>query len=446
MVRRGHEVEELSTGLTIRGIALVLLMTVMVLTYIVYGVIIALILLLVLASIVITTYYRVKAFEVSLDKGYIRVTRLLPNKAIAGEKLEVTLLVENKSPLLIDKLIVMDTPSNHMYILRSPVILLDWLEPGSLIKRSYRVVPRIGRNEFDDLIVRACDFLSIYCAQAYFKQYNVLEVLPPFIPSRHALALEATIAAGMTAYKYRGLGTIFYGIREYRANDPSKLIDWKHSLKTLLQKLYVKEFEAESPANLILVLLFSNKSFMGLPLESPFERILLSSLSILRGIVRGYAKAALLIATPLQVLGTSYRSGSFLLNEAMKIASSVTWPGYEEVYLEASYKPPDTRTLVARLNKVLSGIRERTQVLLIYHLSGYESLGSSRQRIIDMLSSINREHKLRLLIAYGTPISRLIRRAMDLATKIMYEANTTGVTTSIAPYDALQYHIARIIY
>ena len=114
---------------------------------------------------------------------------------------------------------------------------------------------RRGRFPLDDVTVRVAGPLGLAVRQRTRSVPTTLRVLPGF-PSRDELQRRMrrprVIDVGTRALRMRGSGTDFDQLRELRAGDDSRSIDWPATARS--QRPIVREFRAERNQSVVILL------------------------------------------------------------------------------------------------------------------------------------------------------------------------------------------------
>lgn len=127
--------------------------------------------------------------------------------------------------------------------------------PGAFVDVSMPLTPsRRGYVELVGVVVHRCDPLGIFNAFARLAAPDRLLCLP----ARHPVTCLAvsgvarSVRAGVSPSRVSGNGLDFARLREYRAGDPLRHIDWRAWAR--IGEPVVKEFHEEAPARSALIL------------------------------------------------------------------------------------------------------------------------------------------------------------------------------------------------
>jgi uncharacterized protein (DUF58 family) len=120
---------------------------------------------------------------------------------------------------------------------------------------SYRVAGPRGAYGFESVKVRANDHLAVISREVQTEAKGQLFILPPAKPLQHiAIRPRRTrVFAGSIPARVGGIGTEFFGVREYHPGDPPRAINWRASAHHE-DMLYSNEFQQERAADVGIIL------------------------------------------------------------------------------------------------------------------------------------------------------------------------------------------------
>lgn len=215
---------------------------------------------LILASVISLPY-----FELAVDLDNIEITRTIDKeKVFAEDFVFVTVSVENKGNLRVDYLEVFDTYPEIFTLVLGKSIMTTRLDPGEKKVFSYvlqcrkRGIHKIGPTK---LVVH--DRLGLHFQQKELEIYTELLVYPSYQDVRKMEAVAGQRALGrifgIHKTRQKGIGTEFFGLRNYFPMDEHRRIDWKATAKT--GKLMIREYETEK--NITILILIDSSASMG---------------------------------------------------------------------------------------------------------------------------------------------------------------------------------------
>jgi len=201
----------------------------------------------------------------------LQVDRYIDKKALfAGQYTYIEVNVKNNSKVRLDQLIIQDTyPIEFEKTLgRTNVVCAlnpqDTARFGYIVKAISRGVYRLGPFR---VVIRSP--FSLFFREDFIKKYDDLTIYPILERSEkmYYMAKTRKITKFFGAHRSRtkGVGTDFYGIREYTRFDDYRTIDWKASARTL--KLMVREFIVEVPLTIYIMVDSSYSMGFGEPIQ-----------------------------------------------------------------------------------------------------------------------------------------------------------------------------------
>ncbi len=200
------------------------------------------------------------AFQSAVNVEDIEVYRELEKtKLFKDDFLHVKVVVKNSGNRRFDFIDVEDhyNPDVFRRVLGDNKISTR-INPRSEIKYSYVLEPKIrGEQPIGPLTVTVRDRLGFNAEERIVpNSLTTLLVYPPYADIRKIEAMGAKRAAGRQfgshRSRHKGIGSEFYGMREYIYGDEFRKIDWKASAR--LQKLIVREFETEKNVNMLIIM------------------------------------------------------------------------------------------------------------------------------------------------------------------------------------------------
>jgi len=183
----------------------------------------------------------------------IEVVRSLSNvKIFEYDTVEVTLKLKNLGEN-IKFLEIYDSLPNKVKVVKgSNYSVLD-LEKNEEIEIKYEIsCPIRGRFLLGSLLFRVRGFFGMFYKEAMVESSSYITVIPGVEEMRDiAVKAKPNIYPGIMHVKHAGIGTEFYGIRDYTTGDTFKRINWKSFAR--FNDLMVNEFELESTTDVILI-------------------------------------------------------------------------------------------------------------------------------------------------------------------------------------------------
>ncbi|MEX2705768.1 MAG: DUF58 domain-containing protein [Candidatus Freyrarchaeum guaymaensis] len=219
---------------------------------------------LILGSVISMPY-----FELAVDLDNIEITRTIDKeKVFAEDFIFVTVTVENKGRLRIDYLEVFDTYPEIFTLVLGKSIMTTRLDPGEKKVFSYVLqCRRRGIHKIGPIKLVVHDRLGLHFQEKQFDIYTELLIYPSYqdIRRMEAMGGQRTLGRifGMHKTKQKGMGTEFFGLRDYFPMDEFRRIDWKATART--GDLMIREFETEKNIKILILLDTSASMGGGLP-------------------------------------------------------------------------------------------------------------------------------------------------------------------------------------
>lgn len=215
------------------------------------------------ASLTVIMLLLVDAMEFAITLHFvkkIRIERVVAKlKLRVGDETDVTLRISNMkhiaTSVAVDDRIPMGltlSSGSNSSILRPT--------RGDAIEVDYCVkAHQMGDYELGDVGVNVPDGLGLMTAEIVLKNrtslhvYPQLKLIPPLPVPRIQVRTRST-AFGQKALLEPGIGTDFYGVRDYHPGDDLKHVAWKAVARAPQHPIMTREFEATRDETLILAL------------------------------------------------------------------------------------------------------------------------------------------------------------------------------------------------
>ncbi len=183
----------------------------------------------------------------------IEVVRSLSSvKIFEYDTVEVTLKLKNLGESIKFLEVYDSLPSKVKVVKGSNYSVLD-LEKNEEIEIKYGIsCPIRGRFLLGSLLFRVRGFFGMFYKEAMVESSSYITVIPRVEEMRDiAVKAKPNIYPGIMHVKHAGIGTEFYGIRNYTTGDTFKRVNWKSFAR--FNDLMVNEFELESTTDVILI-------------------------------------------------------------------------------------------------------------------------------------------------------------------------------------------------
>jgi uncharacterized protein (DUF58 family) len=184
----------------------------------------------------------------------IDASRSLSNvKIFEDDKVEVTLQLRNKGRTL-QFLELFDTLPNRVSIENGSNYAVLPLRKNEAITITYEIsCPVRGHYQVGPLCLRVRDYLGMFYKETAIDTVSELTVIPQIEEIGDiAVQAKANIYPGIMQAKRTGIGTEFFGLRNYTTSDTFKRINWKSFARW--SHLMVNEYELESTTDIIIML------------------------------------------------------------------------------------------------------------------------------------------------------------------------------------------------
>jgi uncharacterized protein (DUF58 family) len=220
-----------------------------------------------------STVISLPLFHSQINIEEIKVYRELEKeKVFKDDFVHIKVIIENTGKSSFDFVEIRDNYNPELFkLILGENFISTRIDPGSVIKFSYVLEPKVrGEYPLGPLSITVKDRLGFNSLERIVPD-SITDILvyPPYedikrieiLGSKRSLQLNF----GEQRSKQKGLGSEFYGMRQYVFGDQFRLIDWKASAR--VQKLIVKEFESERDVT-VMILVDSSNSMGGGAIEN----------------------------------------------------------------------------------------------------------------------------------------------------------------------------------
>ena len=191
-------------------------------------------------------------------------------KIFEDDKVEVTVRLQNKGGT-IQFLEVFDTLPTRVDIEKGSNYAVLPLKKNEALTITYEIsCPVRGYYQIGPLCLRVRDYLGMFYKETIVDTISELTVIPQIEEIGDiAVQAKANIYPGLMQAKYAGIGTEFFGLREYTSGDTFKRINWKSYARW--NHLMVNEYELESTTDIIIMLDARKTQDIGTLKHNPIE-------------------------------------------------------------------------------------------------------------------------------------------------------------------------------
>ncbi|MFO7618497.1 MAG: DUF58 domain-containing protein [Thermoplasmata archaeon] len=192
-----------------------------------------------------------------LDSGKVEVEverRLSDIRIMAGDSVDVEVVIRNRGSR-IDLLDVREEIPDYLVVKKGNNHALMSLDTGEEASFAFTLdCPIRGRYALGHLTLNIMDAGRLHSTGLEFKEKSEFSVVARIEPTRGInIAPKRTRNwVGMIKSKRVGIGTEFFGLRDYVSGDELRKINWKASARS--DNLLTNEFEAECSGDATLIL------------------------------------------------------------------------------------------------------------------------------------------------------------------------------------------------
>ncbi|OLS23502.1 MAG: hypothetical protein HeimC2_26050 [Candidatus Heimdallarchaeota archaeon LC_2] len=219
-------------------------------------------------------------FAAGAGPNSVKLKRILgKQKAFAGDYLLVEVKVKNKSINPIPVIEIYDAYPEVFELILGENFITTQLGPKQTVSYAYIVrIPVRGRFLIGPTKIIMHDRQGFFSDEAILAELTDILVYPSYedIKKLQMLGSKRQLGKlfGSHRTKIKGMGTDFFGIREYQPGDPLKYVHWSSVAKqgaTENPTLLVREFESEQNIRVLLLLDGSASMGAGLPRNTKLE-------------------------------------------------------------------------------------------------------------------------------------------------------------------------------
>jgi len=206
-------------------------------------------------SLPIVMYLAVLSLFMEEAEASFQIRREISNiRIMACESVEVTVTVKNTGSR-IELLEVIDNLPEYVHLKEGNNRALMGLDQGDEETFSYVLdCPLRGRYVLDDIELKIMDAGRLHTVKANITEASEFSVVAAVEPMKGVKISPRKTRnwVGMIKSRRVGIGTEFYGIRDYVSGDEMRKINWKATSR--YDRLVTNEFEAECSGDVTLIL------------------------------------------------------------------------------------------------------------------------------------------------------------------------------------------------
>ena len=226
----------------------------------------------------------------------VSATRLVSRDRVqARHEADVVLEVRNDGPGL-DLVEILDALPPELALVRGTNHAVVPLDAGETLRLDYTVRPEVkGDYSIGPVRVRSLDPLYLSLEDATVDVTSRLVAAPATEDVRRAkLGPRRTRPwYGQVPSRQRGVGTDFWGIREYAPGDDVRQLNWKATAR--LDRLLSNEYEGERSGDVVIVLDARRECSVGTDADNPVEHGVRAALGIAEHVLASKNRVGLVV-------------------------------------------------------------------------------------------------------------------------------------------------------
>jgi len=225
----------------------------------------------------------------------VAIRSLSRDRAQAGWDVEVELVVRNEGAAL-DLAEILDVLPRELPIVRGTNHAVVSLERGGTLSLSYVVRPVVkGEFRIGPVRIRSLDPLALGAEDARAAIESRLVVAPTMEDLRRTQIRPRRTRpwAGQVPSRQIGVGTDFWGIREYVPGDDVRRINWKASAR--FDAVFSNEYEGERSGDVVIVVDARRESLIGTEADNPIEHGVRAALGIAEHVLASKNRVGLVV-------------------------------------------------------------------------------------------------------------------------------------------------------
>jgi uncharacterized protein (DUF58 family) len=217
------------------------------------------------------------SFQASVQMKDIQIQRILDkSKTFVDDFIHIKIKIQNKSSSTIDYLEVHDIfPGEGAFkIVLGENMIGTRIDARSTLAFSYILQPKQrGEYRLGPCRIIIKDRAGFIFEEKELDEYTTLLVYPTYEDVRRMKSFATRRREGMIygahQTRQKGMGSDFYGIRQYISGDEYRRIDWKASARS--GKLMIREFESEKNIRVMIFLDASASMISGSKFDNKLE-------------------------------------------------------------------------------------------------------------------------------------------------------------------------------
>jgi len=208
-----------------------------------------------LAGLLFVYGARLSIITQALTLDSVNIRRLYKDAVIEDSTIDITIEISNDSSNSIYNIEIEDVYPDTMTLINGSNHLVTYIPARGEKKVTYSLKGRmIGKHRFGKMIFTLRDIYGLFFYRVERTSDDIIRIYPK-LPEPTGIMASFPGSKTLTGTGYsrrKGSGYEFADLREYIPGDELRRIEWKASSRH--RKLMIKEFDAESIANIVIVL------------------------------------------------------------------------------------------------------------------------------------------------------------------------------------------------
>ena len=206
-------------------------------------------------SLPLVVYLGISALLLDSNEAKLEVERRISDtQVMAGDELEIEIVIRNAGPA-VELLEIEDWIPDYLTVKKGTNCALMSLDAGEEQSFSYTLLCGLrGRYRLERMKLTVMDSGRLHSSEKVFSQCSEFSVVARIEPTKGVNIAPRKTRNWVGQIKSRrvGIGTEFYGLRDYVSGDEMRKINWKASARR--DALLTNEYEAECSGDATLIL------------------------------------------------------------------------------------------------------------------------------------------------------------------------------------------------
>lgn len=353
--------------------------------------------------------------------------RLSADRAIPSADVTVTVTLRNNGAD-IDELSVEDKISSALTLRLGSTRHLLRLARGGSFTFEYTVSGPRGNYSFESIQAEARDTLGLIQQNKIFKTTGQLFVFPGVRRLKYvAIRPRRTrVYAGTIPARVGGVGTEFFGVRDYQPGDSPRAINWRASARHI-ESLYSNEYQQERVADVGIVLDGRERTNLFKGGHSIFEYSVLAAAALADAFINQGNRVGLLVYS--SYLGWTLPGYGKIQRERILQALARAQVGVSSVFAGLQHLSPRMFPAQTQIVLVSSLVKDDLQVLVQLRARGYQVMVISPDPVLYERSILPATREVDLA-------ARVVRMERDLLIQRLQRAGIQIMEWDVSrPFD-----------